>query len=59
MPKRNAKLLDVRSAMMSANRAAAQPNGTWRLYGGVDIDGDELVVVIDITDGVVVVVTVM
>lgn len=56
MRERQATALDVRCAIENATHAQEQPNGTWRLYGA-DLDGDELVVVVDVTS--VQVVTVM
>lgn len=55
MPERSANALDVRQAMLTATKAVGQPNGTWRLFGGLDLEGDELVVVVDISDGVLVI----
>jgi hypothetical protein len=56
MSKRGATADDVQNALVSASRATHQPaNDNWRVSGGVDLDGDDLTVVVDIQADVVVV----
>jgi hypothetical protein len=45
-PQRGAKYHDIKSAILSAKAAEKQPNGSWRLTGGTDLDGDDLTVAI-------------
>jgi hypothetical protein len=47
MRERNASAVDVKRAILSATTAFHQPrNGTIKLKGGADTDGDELTVVV-------------
>lgn len=55
MKKRGAKRADVRAAILSAVSATWQPvDGTWRLDGGADLDGDALVVAVVLDGGMLV-----
>lgn len=46
---RNTRAPDIRNAILTAAQAIWCPNeGTWRLEGGTDIDGDGLTVVVAI-----------
>jgi 2-methylaconitate cis-trans-isomerase PrpF len=54
MDQRRAKREDVRAALVSSTVAIAQERG-WRVEGGVDRDGDELTVVVDIEADVIVI----
>lgn len=42
---RRANAADVCSALSTAKVAIAQVDGAWRFEGGVDLDGDDLIVV--------------
>lgn len=55
MQQRGADFRDVRSALMTATACTEQQNGSWRIEGGVDRDGDDLTVVAAIEQGVVVI----
>ncbi len=47
---------DIRNALMTATRCRWQPdNGRWKILDGVDLEGDELICIVAIDDGVVVV----
>ena len=48
MEDRKATAGDVRRAILTADRAQRQPNGSWRLYGGQDADEVDLVPVFEI-----------
>lgn len=51
MDDRGATAYDVRRALLSATSAEKQPNGSWRLLGGTDSDGEDLVVAVRVDDG--------
>ena len=54
----NATRYDVQNALVTAKRALHQPaNDRWRVEGGTDLDGDDLVLVV-VFEGDVVVITV-
>ena len=56
MDERGAEETDVINALVTSTAAIWQPARlTWRVTGGVDIEGDVLTVVVDITADVVVV----
>ena len=55
MQQRGADFRDVRSALMTATACTLQDNGSWRLDGGLDRDGEELTVIAAIEQGVVVI----
>jgi hypothetical protein len=59
---RGGQQIDIYSACLTASDAIWQPkqgrNGTWKLTGGVDTDGDDLTVCV-VVENDVVVVTVM
>lgn len=56
MDERGATREDVRNALRSSTDATWQPDrGTWKVTGGVDLDGDDLVCAVDIEDDVIVV----
>lgn len=56
MRKRGAVPDDVRNALITATAAIWQPTeGTWKVTGGVDLEGDELTACVDIMADVVVV----
>jgi hypothetical protein len=55
MLERRAKFLDVRRALMSATSAKTQDRSGWRVEGGLDRDGDELTVIVDIEAEVIVI----
>lgn len=56
MDERNADKHDVRNALLTANDAAWQSqHQTWRVTGGVDLHGDDLVCAVDVEDDVIVV----
>ena len=46
---------DVLDALGSATQALLQDNGAWRVAGGVDRDGDALVVVVALEDNLLVI----
>jgi hypothetical protein len=54
MDQRGASRQDVQAALSGASRCRAQPAGRWKVTGA-DRDGDELVVIVVLEDGVVVV----
>jgi hypothetical protein len=54
MDQRGAKRGDVRAALVSATAAFAQDRG-WRVEGGVDREGDDLTVIVDIEADVIVI----
>lgn len=54
MDQRGAELEDVRAALVSSTAAFTQERG-WRVEGGVDRDGDELTVIVDIEADVIVI----
>jgi len=50
MAERGAVLRDVQSALLTATRATWQAeHGSWKVSGGLDLDGEELVVAIEFT----------
>lgn len=51
MDRRCARVPDVKRAISTATGAELQPNGSWRLLGGKDTDGDDLVLAIRVDDG--------
>lgn len=54
----NATRFDIQNALRSARRALHQPEkDRWRVEGGTDLDGDELVLVV-VFEGALVVITV-
>lgn len=54
----NATRYDVQNALVTARRALHQPDkDRWRVEGGIDLDGDELVLVV-VFEGDLVVITV-
>jgi hypothetical protein len=56
MGERGATYEDVKRALVTARRAVWQDDhGTWRVVGGVDLDGDELQVAVDVQADVIVV----
>jgi hypothetical protein len=56
MAERGATIDDVQRALTTATSATWQPDHeTWRVGGGVDLDGDELTVVVDVEADVIVV----
>jgi hypothetical protein len=56
MVQRNARPRDVRNALLTATAAVWQADRqNWRAVDGVDLDGDELTVVVDIWADLVVV----
>jgi hypothetical protein len=56
MAERGATIDDVQHAITAATSATWQPDHeTWRVDGGVDLDGDELTVVVDVEADVIVV----
>ncbi len=59
MRERGARRLDVSNACATATTATYQGSDVWRLSGGVDLEGDVLVVIasVDATDVRVVTVT--
>lgn len=59
MNERGARAEDVLLAMKEATGATLKDNGTWRLSGGTDWDGDELDVVLDVRLDPIRVVTIM
>lgn len=48
MEDRNASAREVKRAILMADRAEQQRNGSWRLYGGKDSEDVPLVPVVDI-----------
>lgn len=58
MDERGADVLDVERACMTATVATHQRDDVWKLSGGVDVEGDVLVVIAGINPGDVVVITV-
>lgn len=53
---RSVQLGDIAAALASATSASYQADrDTWRIDGGLDLDGDELTVIVAFEDGVVVV----
>jgi subtilisin-like proprotein convertase family protein len=54
MRRRDAGYEDVRHALVNARSARQQTNGRWRIEGK-DLDGDDLVIIAVLEDGVVVV----
>lgn len=53
---RSVQLGDIAAALASARSATYQADReTWRIDGGLDLDGDELTVIVVFEDGVVVV----
>ena len=54
MDQRGAEPEDVRAALVSSTAALTQRQG-WRVEGGVDQDGDELTVIVDIEADVIVI----
>ena len=59
MMDRNVAYEDIWNAIRTATKAKEQDNGTWRLYGGTDIDGDELIVAVELRQTPYIIVTVM
>jgi hypothetical protein len=56
MADRGATFGDVQRALATADRALWQPDRqNWRVEGGVDLDGDELTVIVDVEADVIVV----
>ena len=56
MVERGAKELDVRTALQTATSAIRQVGrDSWRVEGGVDVDGDDLTLICDIEADVIVV----
>jgi hypothetical protein len=53
MRQRNARLQDVRSALVRAFHCSAQENGRWKVEGP-DVDGDDLTVIVLIEDGLII-----
>jgi hypothetical protein len=50
MQERGAVLADVQNALLTASYARWQEeHGSWRITGGVDLDGDDLSVAIEFT----------
>ena len=50
MQERGAVLADVQNALLTASRASwQQEHSSWRVAGGVDLDGDDLTVAIELT----------
>lgn len=59
MHERNVQIADVYQSLQTAKEARWQEDhGTWKLVGGLDMDGDELVLAVAIRDHDVKVVTV-
>ncbi|AUX28083.1 uncharacterized protein SOCE836_001510 [Sorangium cellulosum] len=59
MDERNATVRDVKRAIRTATTAIRQPNGTWRLAGGTDSEGEPLVPVVDIRQQTMIIVNVL
>lgn len=59
MRERGAHAEDVLLAMRGATASSLKDNGTWRLSGGKDVDGDDLDVVLDVRCDPIRVVTIM
>ena len=59
MRERGARAEDVLSAILTAKVATQGDNGCWKLSGGVDGDGDELSVVVNVECDPMRVVTIM
>lgn len=59
MQERNVRVGDLKHAIRTATQAEQQPNGTWRLKGGTDTDGVELVPVVDVRKRPMVIVNVL
>lgn len=56
MVERGTSKYDVKNALLTANDAAWQAqHQTWRITGGVDLNGDDLVCAVDLEDDVIVV----
>ncbi len=56
MEERGATERDIRKALLTATAAVPQDDrDNWRVDGGVDIDGDDLMLICDLEDDVVVV----
>lgn len=58
MMKRRVQASDVWAVIRTATDASQQDNGSWRLLGGTDVDGQDLCVVISFDGGQTVLVTV-
>lgn len=58
MRERNARAADVRNAIRTATSARRRENGSWKLTGGKDIDGDDLDFAVDISGDSVRIVTI-
>jgi hypothetical protein len=53
---RSVQVADIAAALATATSATFQSDrDTWRIDGGLDLDGDELTVIVAFEDGVVVV----
>jgi hypothetical protein len=56
MPERGATFADVRQSLLTAASARWQADRqNWRVDGGVDTDGEELTVIVDVEADVIVV----
>jgi hypothetical protein len=55
MRERGARFEDVRHALISATCCKPSNDSKWKVTGGQDLDGDELVSIVAIEDEVVVV----
>lgn len=55
MRERGARFEDVRQALISATCCGPANDGKWKVTGGQDLDGDELISIVAIEDEVVVV----
>jgi len=50
MEERGAVLADVQNALLTATRASWQSeHGSWKVVGGIDLDGDGLDVALELT----------
>ncbi len=56
MAERNAVVADVIAAILTSTRAAYQSDrDNWKLTGGADLDGDDMVVIVDFVGDLVIV----